>query len=369
LFFRISIASIPENFANPPHKKQRPFPGHGLILSPSLATIWADYVKARTMWDFSIAKALGLMIRTAPFILFRVVVYFGIAAALIVVTGTGAGVGYGVGLFGNDDFRATSTVWGGFAGFGLTAGVVFFLRDYILYLVKAGHIAVMVEYLESRPVPKGQGQIAFARAAVTERFGQASALFALDQLVKGVISIVTGLIEGLLTILPIPGVDRMMGVVRAYLRLAIGLMDEVILAHAYRTRPENAWEAAHDGLVLYAQNARPMLASAAWLTLITWGLAAAVFFLMLAPAAAVVWLLPGESSAATFVFAAVFAWAVKAAVIEPFALACMLQVFFKVTEGQIPQPEWRGRLTQVSTKFRQLGEKAVGWQPPVPQEP
>ena len=321
------------------------------------------------MWNFSIARALGLMIRTAPFILFRIVVYFGIAAALIVVTGTGAGVGYGVGLFGDDDFQASSTFWGGFAGFGLTAGVIFFLRDYILYLVKAGHIAVMVEYLDGKPVPGGQGQIAFARAAVTERFGQASALFALDQLVKGVISLTTGLIEGLMTILPIPGVDRVMGVVRAYLRLAVGLVDEVILAHAYRSRSENAWEAAHDGLVLYAQNARPMLVNAAWLTLITWILAGVVFLLMLGPAAAVVWLLPGESGAGRFVFAVVFAWAVKAALIEPFALACMLQVFFKVTEGQDPQPEWRGRLTQASTKFRQLGEKAVGWQPQVPQEP
>lgn len=321
------------------------------------------------MWNFSIAKSLGLMIRTTPFILFRVAVYFGITTALIVVTGTGAGVGYGVGLFGDEDFQATSTFWGGAAGFGLTAGIIFFLRDYLLYLVKAGHIAVMVEYLDGKPVPGGQGQIAYARSVVTERFGQASALFALDQLVKGVINVITGLIEGLMTILPIPGLDRVMGAVRAYLRLAVGLVDEVILAHAIRTRSENAWEAAHDGLVLYAQNARPMLVNAAWLTLISWILAFVVFVLMLAPAAAVVWLLPGDSSAGMFVFAVVFAWAVKAALIEPFALACMLQVFFRVTEGQQPLPEWKGRLTQVSDKFRDLGEKAVGWKPNPTPEP
>ena len=70
-----------------------------------------------------------------------------------------------------------------------------------------------------------------------------------------------------------------------------------------------------------------------------------------------------EASGATFVFALIFAWAVKAAVIEPFELACMMQVFFNVTEGQEPQPEWRGRLTQMSDKFRQLGERAVGWKP------
>jgi hypothetical protein len=315
------------------------------------------------MWQFSIAKALGLMIRTAPFLIFRTAVFFGITAALILVTGAGAGVGYGVGLFGDEEFQATSTFWGGFAGFGLTAGVIFFLRDYVLYLVKAGQIAVIVDYLDGKPVPYGQGQVAYARQVVTERFGQASALFALDRLIKGVIGVITGMVEGLMMILPIPGVNQVMGAIRAYLRLAVGLVDEVILAHAIRTRSENAWEAAHDGLVLYAQNGRQMLVNAAWLTLISWLLAAVVFFFMLAPAAALVWLLPGDNSAGLFVFALVFAWAVKAAVIEPFALACMLQVFFKVTEGQEPLPEWRGRLTQVSDKFRQLGERAVGWSP------
>ena len=241
--------------------------------------------------------------------------------------------------------------------------MVFFLRDYLLYMVKAGHIAVLVELLDNRPIPGGQGQIAYARTIVADRFGQASALFALDQLVKGVINVITGLTEGVLSILPIPGLDRLMGAVRAYLRLAVGLVDEVILAHAIRERSDNAWEAAHDGLVLYAQNARPMLVNAAWLTLITWVLAFVVFALMIAPAAAVVWLLPGDSTAGMFIFAVVFAWAVKAAVIEPFALACLLQVFFKVSEGQVPKPEWRGRLAQASTKFRTLGERALNWRP------
>ena len=202
------------------------------------------------MWDFSIAKALGLMIRTAPFLIFRALVYFGIAAALVIATGAGAGTGYGIGLLSDEEFRTTSTLWGGIAGFGLTAGVIFFLRDYLLYLVKAGQIAVMVDYLDGKPLPYGQGQIAYARAVVTERFGQASALFALDRLIRGVIAVITGLVEGVMTILPVPGLNRIMGAVRAWLKVAVGLVDEVILAHAIRTRSENAWEAAHDGLSL-----------------------------------------------------------------------------------------------------------------------
>jgi hypothetical protein len=313
------------------------------------------------MWDFSVFKALGLMVRTMPFLIFRALVYLGITVALIFVTGTGAGVGYGVGLVGDADFRTTSTFWGGALGFALMVGVIFFFRDYLLYLVKAAHIALLVDLMEGRKVPYGHGQVAYAKDVVTERFGQASALFALDRLIKGVINIISGLMRGLFTILPIPGLDWLMSALRGYLRMSVGMVDEVILGHAIRTRSENAWEASHDGLVLYAQNARAMMVNAGWLTLITWLLAALVFVVMLAPAAAVALVLPGDSTAAMVGLAIVFAWAVKVALIEPFAMACMLQVFFKVTDGQVPNPEWRGRLTQISDKFRDLGEKAVSW--------
>ncbi len=311
------------------------------------------------MWDFSISEALGLMRRTAPFLIFRVIVYFGITVALILATGTGAGLGWGIGNFGDEEFRLSSTFYGGIGGFGITAGVIFFFRDYLLYVVKAGHIAVMVELMEGGTIPGGRGQIDYASSVVKERFGQASLLFALDQVIKGVIAAVTGLVQGILAF--VPGMDRVMGILRAYLRLAVGLVDEVILAHAIRTKAENPWDSAREALVLYGQNARPMLINAAWLTAIVYGLSFIVFLLMLAPAAAVVWMIPGAWSAGGLVFALVFAWAVKAALIEPFAIACMLQVFFKVTKGQTPDPEWEARLAKVSDKFRSMGQRASSW--------
>ena len=49
--------------------------------------------------------------------------------------------------------------------------------------------------------------------------------------------------------------------------------------------------------MLYAQNAKPMMKNAAWLTLFVYGLSFVVFLVMLAPAAAVVYLIPGTWSA------------------------------------------------------------------------
>jgi hypothetical protein len=313
------------------------------------------------MWDFSMSRAMGIMRATAPFLVFRMAVYFGIALAYVVVTGTGAGIGWGIGTFGDEEFRAGSTFYGGIAGFGLTAGVIYFLREYLLYVVKAGHIAVMVEMIDGRDLPRGKGQIAYAKDIVTARFGEASVLFAVDQLVKGVIRAITGLVQGLMNFLPVPGLDRIMGVVRAYLRLAVGLVDEVILAHGIRTRAENPWDSAREALVLYGQNGGPMLRNAAWLTLFTYGLSILVFLVMLAPAALVVYLIPGAWSAGGLVFALVFAWAVKVALIEPFAIACLLQAFFKITDGQTPNPEWEARLDGASRKFARIKDRAMDW--------
>ena len=72
-------------------------------------------------------------------------------------------------------------------------------------------------------------------------------------------------------------------------------------------------------------------------------------------------LLPGQATVWMFAFAFVFAWALKAAVLEPVAIAALMQVYFKTIAGQTPNPEWEARLDQVSGKFRDLGAKAAGW--------
>jgi len=313
------------------------------------------------MWDFSIGQALGLMGRTAPFILLRVLVYAGIAIAYVLVTGVGAGVGWGIGAFGDEEFRAGSTIWGGGIGFALTAGVLYFAREYILYIVKAGHIAVLVKLIDGEAIPDGRNQITYASAIVKDRFVEANVLFAVDQLVKGVLNAIVGIVQGVASFLPIPGLTNLVALVRAFLKIAVGLVDEVILAHAIRTNSTNPWGSAQEALVLYAQNYPTMLKNAAWLTIITYGLAFVVFLVMLAPAAAIVWFLPGGWSATGFVFALIFAWAVKAALIEPFAIACMMQVFFRTTAGQRPDPEWDARISGVSRKFSELKDKAVQW--------
>ena len=312
------------------------------------------------MWDFQIGRTLGIMARTWPFIALRLVVYFTITLAYVLATGTGAGVGYGVGhAFENPPAFALG---GGLVGLGLSFIVVYWLREYILYIVKAGHVAVMVHLIDGRPVPGGRGQVAYATSVVKARFMEANVLFVVDQLIKGVVRVIGRIVSGFATLLPIPGLRTLASFVNTVMRIALTYIDEIVLGYNVRTESTEPFDSARRGLVLYAQNGRTMARNAFWLALLVWLLAIAVFLVMLAPAAAILYFMPGQLAGWSFVLAIVMAWAVKAALIEPFAVAALMQVYFKVIEGQQPDPEWDRRLTEMSVDFRDLKDKvAEAW--------
>jgi len=312
----------------------------------------------KRMWDFSVNRTLGLMVQTLPFILMRMVVYFGITIAYLIATGAGALVGYGVGHVSDDP--GTFGLWGGVIGFGLVSVVVYWIREYILYILKAGHIAVMVELMQGRPLPEGKGQIDYARDVVTARFGEANVLFALDQLIKGVIGAITGLIGGIAAFIPLPGLNGLVAFVNTVIRLSLTYVDEIILGYNIRLNSKNPWETSRQGLVLYAQNGRTMVKNAIWLSLMLWVVAIVIFIVMLAPMAGLFYLLPGDIAGWSFVAAIVFAWAFKAAFLEPFAIAALMDVYFRTIEGQVPNVEWDRKLSEASAKFRELKDKALG---------
>ncbi|MGX8009224.1 hypothetical protein ACVDG8_009515 [Mesorhizobium sp. ORM8.1] len=313
------------------------------------------------MWDFSIGKSVSIMMRTWPFIVFRMIVYFGITIAYIMATGTGASVGYGVGHISTDpDGPASFALWGGVVGFGIVSIAVYWIREYILYVLKAGHIAVMVHLIDGHDVPDGQSQIAYAKEVVTQRFAEANILFVVDQLVKGAIRAITGLIGGIAAFLPIPGLSGLVSFVNTIIRLSLTYVDEIILGYNIRINSNSPFETARQGVVLYAQNGKHMVKNAVWLAVIMWGVSFVIFLLMLAPAAAILWVMPGQLAGWAFVLAIVFAWAFKAAFIEPFAIASLMQVYFDAIEGQTPNPEWDRHLAEASSKFKELRDRALG---------
>jgi hypothetical protein len=208
-------------------------------------------------------------------------------------------------------------------------------------------------------VPGGQSQVGYAQAIVRERFVEANVLFVLDQLIKGVVRVITGLIGGMTAFLPIPGLQGLVKFVNSVIRMSLIYVDEIVLAYNIRVRSTAPFETGRQGVVLYAQNAKTMLKNAIWLSVMTWVLGVVVFFLTLAPAAAILYAMPGELAGWAFVLAIVFAWAFISAFVEPFVIAALMQVYFRKIEGQTPDPAWDMRLAETSKHFRELKDRAM----------
>ena len=312
------------------------------------------------MMDFKLGEIVSLLLKTMPFLIFRFLIYFGITLAYVLITGVGAGIGYGVGTIGGEP--EAGGLYGGLIGFGVAGAIMYFIREYLLYLVKAGHIAVLVELMEGRTLPDGKGQIDYAQGIVRERFAESSILFGIDQLIKGVLKAFNRVFFTITNFLPIPGIQGIAKFINTIVNLSLTYLDEVILAYNIKVKSDNPWETSRTALVLYAQNYKAFLKNAFWLAFVIWGLTFLVFLLVLAPVAGLVSLFPGSAGPLALIIAVVFAWGIKQAVIEPVGMTALMQVFFRVTEGQQPNPEWEGKLDGASKKFSKFKDKASEWE-------
>lgn len=309
------------------------------------------------MWDFKLTKIFGLMIKTIPFILFRIIIYLGVAIGYLLLTGIAASIGYGIGAMAGN--QSSGTGIGALIGFIVASAILYWLREYILYFVKAGHIAVLVELMDGGKLPIGKSQIEYGQAKVRERFVESSVLFGLDQLIKGILRALNRTVFTITAFLPIPGLQNIAGVINKVMNLSLTYTDEVIIAQIFRTGGDYAWQIGKDALVLYGQNYKTILKNAFFLMLFTWVLAFIIFLIILAPVGAIFTVFRGPVSIWGFLLAIIFTWSIKAALLEPFALTAMMQVYFNAINGQVPDPQWDEKLSSISNKFRKLKENAL----------
>ena len=313
------------------------------------------------MMDFKIGTVFSALWKTKEFMLFRFLIYFGITLAYIIGTGTGAGIGWSVGsVAGGDDGSATGLLYGMFGGFAIVSGVLFYLREYLLYMVKAGHIAVILKHLDGEEIPSGMGQIKYAQGIVKERFKEASVLFLVDQAIKKVVRFITGLFTGIMTFLPIIP-KPIVGAINTVVKNSVTYVDEIILAYNIKNEIDNPWEGSKQAVVLYAQNYKTFLKNSIFVTIISWVLTLLIFIIGFLPIALALKAGNADFSYIPLVIAVVATYGLKAALIDPFAMTALMQVFFKVTEGQEPNPEWEAKLEKGSKKFREMKDKAGTW--------
>jgi len=311
------------------------------------------------MWDYNFSTIILLMRKTYPFLIFRFLVFSIITGIAIALTGGGAGIGWLGGVVFGD--AASGIFYGGFLGAGAAGVFIYLIREYVLYQVKAGHIALLVKFMHGEPVPEGKGMIAYASEQVRAHFTESNVLFLVDQLIKGVLKVITRTFSSVGSMVPIPGLAQLIKVLSKIVGMSLTYVDEIILAHYMKNNSTNVWTNSTEALVLYAQNYGKMLKNAFWVSLMVWGLTFLTFILVFIPFAAATAAYPGLAGFWTFAIAGLVAWGVKSAVIDPIAMTALMLVYFTAIQGQDPSREWELRLDALSDQFRTLKEKGKAY--------
>ena len=310
------------------------------------------------LWSFSVWRSLGLVGRTWPFLVLRLIAYFLMAVGCMAAVAIASFLGWGLGHAVSAVSVEAGAIYGGIAGFFVFLVVLWWIRDYLFYLLTAGHVAALVQAFDGAPLAFGKGQIGASLTIVHQRFGEISLLFVLDQLIKGAVGAATRLLDWLTGLFGMPGLSGFVRLVEMVIRLSTIFIDELVLARQIRLASTDPWTTARESIILYAQNAPVILSNAVWLMVFRWLLTAVLFVLLISPAAVFVYLVPGEAAGWALAFALVMAVALQRALIDPFCIASLMQVYFKVIEGQQPNPEWDNRLAGASRSFRDLIDRA-----------
>lgn len=296
-------------------------------------------------------RATGIFVQTLPFVLLRLAVgaAFGLFALLY----------FGIVLF------VVSTV-GGISGViavvSLIVAVVVFgwvvrlLRRYVLYLVTAGHVAVIAHAVDTGEVPKNQ--LSYGEQKVTGRFVEASALFAVDQVIKGAIKQFNRAVMSFANLVDfVPALKNVIVLLKRSVGIVASYLDEAILAHMFLEPEKGNWTAARDGIVLYAKTWKSVLGSAVLLVLGGYALAL-VALLALTPLAAVFGRLSPTFELLGWAVVAAVAVVVYFGIIGPYVKTVIITTYLIEARDETPDSEMMDYISERSSRFRELMQNA-----------
>ncbi|HHX42507.1 MAG TPA: hypothetical protein GX714_00770 [Chloroflexi bacterium] len=315
-----------------------------------------------------------LFTRTLPYVAMRALVFLAFGMASILFVAVMLGIGF-----------LASSLAGGAGGvlvivalvaLGGLWGLAKLAKRYLLYLVKIGHVAVVTELVVNGTLPEGANQFTYGKDKVVRHFGGASALFAVDQVlsasVQQILSWLTSLGGGCL--IRVPGLQALGAIARRVLSIAANYIDEAVMSYILQRGDENVWQAAADGVVLYAQSWKRLLTTAAVLAALVsavW-VVGFVLFLLAGLATYPVFGGPAEMDRLAYglivalpalFLASIFQWLL----VDPLATVAMVVTYNKAIAGQTPAVDLYAQLQGVSSSFRQLSERAVSARARSPQ--
>ena len=302
-------------------------------------------------------RSTKIFLKTLPYIAIRTVI--GIVFAIITLIYF-AFIG---GLFALAGWlNSTVAFYVVFFIFLLTSGILLaairFARKYLLYLVSAGHIAVIAHIIKHDETP--DSQISYGREIVQEEFKEMSALFVLDQLIKSVLNQFNRAVMSFANLIDfVPTLENIVNFLRRVLTLAGNHLDEAIIAHIFMEEEKGKWTAARDGLVLYAKVWKSILASAMILIVGVYVAQFAYIFLFGGVAVLVVSRAAWWLALMVLGVVVAFGMVIQFGVANPYMKTVLITTFLIESEDETPDSDTMDFIEEKSSKFKEIVENAA----------
>lgn len=238
-----------------------------------------------------------------------------------------------------------------------TKAINFILMHYFGYLVKAGHVAIISQAVTTGEIPSDQFNV--AKKMVTDRFVTSNVYFALDKLVDGAVRQLGRTFDRVTSFIGldnIPGYEQVQKLVKLFLHIALGYVDECCLGYTFYKKDETPFKSAADGVVIYFQNWKVLLKNAAMTTLIVVGSMIGVT-IVVGGVFGVICKLLGLSGLFGLFIGLMAAWAVKFAFIDSWILVSMMTTYMQVAPTTELSVDIYGKLCGLSNKFKELFNK------------
>lgn len=305
--------------------------------------------------SLKIGRAFNLVMKTLPITMVRLgalmVFWFVAIIYFAIVGGIAWLIGQAVPLIGIIVFLI------GIGGMGFIYKLA---KQYVLYLIKAAHIAVIAELVSKGSLPEGINQLAYGKEQVQKRFGESSAMFVVDKLVEAIVRTFTRTVYRIASFLPGDFFKNIAAVVNRVITFALNYVDEAILARTFWLDSGSVWANARDGVVLYGMVWKPMLMNAIALMILSYIPFAVVMLLVAAPIGALMWFTVSPAAGGwAIIVLLVLAYLVKVALGDAFAMTAIIAAYHDEIMGLEPDPKVSAKLESVSDKFRELQKKAT----------
>lgn len=229
---------------------------------------------------------------------------------------------------------------------------------YVGYMVKAAHVAVITESIETGAIP--QNQFDFGKKVVKDNFAESNVYFAVDLLVSKAVSQIQKKLSGVADFVGniIPMAESF---INQFIKSSLDYIDECCLGYTfYRKDEKNKFKSSCDGIVLYFQNWKDLLKASLKASVIAVGLSA-VLFVVTALVFGLIFGLFLDGSVAFvigIVIGIIISGTIKSAVIDTYVYIEIMNSFMPFAMTQEPKVDLYDKFCRFSSAFKKLFAKA-----------